>query len=75
MRIGRGGSVRPAALRRSQLTDIIKLSSDRQDHFEVYLDGANLTNQGSRRYGDQSRYPIEFERFGRRYLGGVRFKF
>ncbi|CAN5668048.1 TonB-dependent receptor [soil metagenome] len=45
------------------------------DNLEVYVDGANLTNQGSRRYGDQSRYPIEFEKFGRRYTGGVRFKF
>jgi len=45
------------------------------DRFEIYVDGANLTNQGSRRFGDQSRYPIEFEKFGRRYTGGVRFKF
>ncbi|MBR7620443.1 TonB-dependent receptor [Phenylobacterium sp. 20VBR1] len=45
------------------------------DILEIYVDGANLTNQGSRRYGDQSRYPIEFEKFGRRYTGGVRFKF
>ncbi len=45
------------------------------ENFEVYVDGANLTNQGARRYGDQSRYPIEFEKFGRRYTGGVRFKF
>lgn len=42
---------------------------------EVFFDGSNLTNQGARRYGDQSRYPIEFERFGRRYVGGVRFNF
>jgi len=35
----------------------------------------NLTNQGARRYGDQSRYPIEYEKFGKRYIGGVRFKF
>jgi TonB-dependent receptor len=45
------------------------------DQMEVYLDGVNLTNQGSRRYGDQSRYPIEYEKFGKRYIGGVRFKF
>ncbi len=43
--------------------------------FEVYVDGANLTNQAARRFGDQSRYPIEYEKFGRRYSGGVRFKF
>ncbi|USQ97043.1 TonB-dependent receptor [Caulobacter sp. RL271] len=42
---------------------------------EVFFDASNLTNQGARRYGDQSRYPIEFERFGRRYVGGVRFNF
>ncbi|NQE60994.1 TonB-dependent receptor [Caulobacter sp. RHG1] len=42
---------------------------------EVFFDASNLTNQGSRRYGDQSRYPIEYEKFGRRYVGGVRFNF
>ena len=42
---------------------------------EVYFDASNLTNQGSRRYGDQSRYPIEYEKFGRRFVGGVRFNF
>jgi TonB-dependent receptor len=42
---------------------------------EVFFDGSNLTNQGARRYGDQSRYPIEYEKFGRRYVGGVRFNF
>jgi TonB-dependent receptor len=45
------------------------------DKLEVYLDGVNLTNQGARRFGDQSRYPIEYEKFGKRYIGGVRFKF
>jgi TonB-dependent receptor len=44
-------------------------------HFEVYLDGVNLTDQGARRYGDQKRYPIEYETFGRRYIAGVRFNF
>lgn len=44
-------------------------------HFEVYLDGVNLTDQGARRYGDQKRYPIEYETFGRRYVAGVRFNF
>lgn len=42
---------------------------------EVFFDASNLTNQGARRYGDQSRYPIEYEKFGRRYVGGVRFNF
>lgn len=44
-------------------------------NIEVFLDGSNLTNQGARRYGDQSRYPIEYEKFGPRYVGGVRFNF
>jgi len=44
-------------------------------HLEVFFDASNLTNQGARRYGDQSRYPIEYEKFGRRYVGGVRFNF
>ncbi|MET3665203.1 TonB-dependent receptor [Caulobacter sp. 1776] len=44
-------------------------------NIEVFFDASNLTNQGSRRYGDQSRYPIEFEKFGRRYVGGLRFNF
>lgn len=42
---------------------------------EVFLDAVNLTDMGARRYGDQSRYPIEFEKFGPRYIGGVRFNF
>ena len=40
---------------------------------EVFFDAVNLTNKGARRYGDESRYPIEFEKFGPRYIGGVRF--
>ena len=44
-------------------------------NFEAYFDGSNLGNQGARRFGDQSRYPIEYEKFGPRYVGGVRFKF
>ncbi len=44
-------------------------------NIEVFLDGSNLTNQGARRYGDQKRYPIEFEKFGQRYVGGIRFNF
>jgi TonB-dependent receptor len=40
---------------------------------EVYFDAVNLTNMGARRYGDDSRYPIEFEKFGPRYIGGIRF--
>jgi outer membrane receptor protein involved in Fe transport len=40
---------------------------------EVFIDAVNLTNKGARRYGDESRYPIEYEKFGPRYIGGVRF--
>jgi TonB-dependent receptor len=42
---------------------------------EVYFDGVNLTNQGARRYGDTTAFPIEYEKFGPRYIGGVRFNF
>jgi hypothetical protein len=38
-------------------------------------DGANLTNQAARRYGDNTAYPIEYEKFGRRYIAGLRFSF
>jgi TonB-dependent receptor len=44
-------------------------------NFEAYFDGSNLTNQGARRYGADGLHPIEYEKFGRRYVGGVRFKF
>ncbi len=44
--------------------------------FELYFDASNLLNQPGRRYsdawkGDSSR-TIEWERFGRRYTGGIR---
>jgi TonB-dependent receptor len=42
---------------------------------EVFLDGVNLTNQGAARFGDSDLYPIEFEKFGRRYIMGARFNF
>lgn len=42
---------------------------------EIFMDAVNLTNRGARRYGDQDIYPIEFERFGPRYVAGVRFNF
>ncbi len=44
-------------------------------NLEAYFDGANLTNQGARRYGNQSAYPIEYEKFGPRYVVGVRFNY
>jgi TonB-dependent receptor len=57
--------------------------------FEVYFDASNLLNGAGRRYSDPSsilnalgipaerngRYTIEWERFGRRFTGGVRFAF
>ncbi|MBM3512893.1 MAG: TonB-dependent receptor [Alphaproteobacteria bacterium] len=45
------------------------------ENVEAYFDGVNLTNQGARRYGDNKLYPIEFEKFGPRYIGGVRLNF
>jgi TonB-dependent receptor len=57
--------------------------------FEVYFDASNLLNNPGRRYSDPSNilnalgipaqrngnYTIEWERFGRRFTGGVRFTF
>lgn len=47
--------------------------------FEVYFDATNLLNQPGRRYSDTFRQngarTIEWERFGRRYAGGVRVTF
>ena len=59
------------------------------DGFEVYFDASNLLDNPGRRYSDPSnilraggipasqngQYTIEYERFGRRYTGGVRFTF
>jgi TonB-dependent receptor len=45
------------------------------ENIETFFDGVNLTNQGARRYGDQKSYPIEYEKFGQRFIGGVRFHF
>jgi TonB-dependent receptor len=44
-------------------------------NWELFFDGVNLGDMGARRYGDQKRYPIEFEKFGPRYIGGFRFAF
>ncbi|GLI98915.1 TonB-dependent receptor [Sphingobium sp. BS19] len=44
-------------------------------NFEIYADASNLLNQPGRRYVQSSKYTIEWERFGRRYTGGVRFNF
>lgn len=58
-------------------------------NFEVYFDATNLLNKPGRRYSDPGNiltakgiptpdldiYTIEWERFGRRYSGGVRFTF
>jgi TonB-dependent receptor len=59
------------------------------DGLEVYFDASNLLNHPGRRYSDPSNlltasgiptpqngnYTIEWERFGRRYTGGIRFTF
>ena len=44
-------------------------------NLEIYFDAVNLTDMGARRYGHQTNNPIEFEKFGPRYLGGLRFNF
>jgi TonB-dependent receptor len=45
------------------------------DNVEVYFDASNLLNEPGRRYVRDSAYTIEWERFGSRYGGGVRFVF
>ncbi len=59
------------------------------DNFEIYFDASNLLNNPGRRYsepgnlltatgtptGFTDNYTIEYERFGRRYSGGIRFTF
>jgi len=45
------------------------------DNIELYFDGSNLLNEPGRRYVRDSIYTIEWERFGSRYSGGVRFTF
>jgi TonB-dependent receptor len=59
------------------------------DGFEMYFDASNLLNNPGRRYSEPTNllnalgipaqrngnYTIEWERFGRRYTGGVRFTF
>jgi outer membrane receptor protein involved in Fe transport len=58
-------------------------------NFEVYFDASNLLNQPGRRYSEPGNLltatgtptpftdnlTIEWERFGRRYTGGVRITF
>lgn len=58
-------------------------------NFEIYIDATNLLNKPGRRYAEPGNlltatgirtphtdiYTIEWERFGRRYSGGVRFNF
>jgi TonB-dependent receptor len=44
-------------------------------NLEAYFDAVNLTNQGARRYGHTDQNPIEYEKFGQRFIGGVRFNF
>jgi TonB-dependent receptor len=44
-------------------------------NLELYFDASNLLNGPGRRYVRDSQYTIEWERFGRRFTGGVRFNF
>jgi len=44
-------------------------------NLEIYVDASNLLNGPGRRYVRDSAYSIEWERFGRRFTGGVRFTF
>ncbi|HYW16642.1 MAG TPA: TonB-dependent receptor [Allosphingosinicella sp.] len=44
-------------------------------NFEIYVDASNLLNNPGRRYVRESAYTLEWERFGRRFTGGVRFNF
>lgn len=45
------------------------------ENFEWTFDAVNLTNDPGRRYGGSAANPIEWERFGRRYIMGVNFTF
>jgi TonB-dependent receptor len=45
------------------------------DNFEIYADGVNLLDGPGRRFADTTDKPIEYEKFGRRYIVGVRFNF
>lgn len=42
---------------------------------EIYADASNLLNGPGRRYVRSNQYTIEWERFGRRFTGGVRVNF
>jgi len=44
-------------------------------NIEAYFDAVNLTNQAARRYADSDSFSIEYEKFGPRFIGGVRFNF
>lgn len=44
-------------------------------NLEAYFDAVNLTNQAGRRYAHTDQNPIENEKFGQRFIGGVRFNF
>lgn len=45
------------------------------DNFEWTFDAVNLTNDPGRRFAAEPGKPIEYERFGRRYIMGVNFTF
>jgi TonB-dependent receptor len=44
-------------------------------NFEIYVDASNLLNNPGRRYVREPAYTLEWERFGRRFTGGLRFNF
>jgi TonB-dependent receptor len=45
------------------------------DSLEWFFDGSNLGNQAAIRYIGNKNYPIERERFGERFMMGVRFNY
>ena len=45
------------------------------DNLEWFFDGSNLGDQAATRYIGQPIYPIEHEKFGERYMMGVRFNY
>jgi len=45
------------------------------DNIELYFDASNLLDNPGRRYSRESAYTIEWEQFGSRYTGGIRFNF
>ncbi len=53
----------------------VSLRYELKKGFEVYVDASNLLNGPGARYTNDRRYTIEYEKFGRRFTGGVRVTF